>query len=49
MNHIKYVDIVLGCSYGDEGKGKVVHSLLSTFPYDLCVRFNGAGNTGHTM
>lgn len=49
MNHIQYADIVLGCSYGDEGKGKVVHSLLSTFPYDLCVRFNGSGNAGHTI
>jgi adenylosuccinate synthase len=49
MNHIQYVDIVLGCSYGDEGKGKVVHSLLTTFPYDLCVRFNGSGNAGHTI
>jgi adenylosuccinate synthase len=49
MNHIQYVDVVLGCSYGDEGKGKVVHSLLTTFPYDLCVRFNGSGNAGHTI
>jgi adenylosuccinate synthase len=49
MNHIQYVDVVLGCSYGDEGKGKVVHSLLSTYPYDLCVRFNGSGNAGHTI
>jgi adenylosuccinate synthase len=49
MNHIQYVDIVLGCSYGDEGKGKVVNSLLTTFPYDICVRFNGSGNAGHTI
>ncbi len=49
MNHIQYVDIVLGCSYGDEGKGKVVHSLLTSYPYDLCVRFNGSGNAGHTI
>lgn len=49
MNHIQHVDIVLGCSFGDEGKGKVIYSLLNTFPYDLCVRFNGSGNAGHTI
>lgn len=44
-----FTDIVLGCSFGDEGKGKVVHSLLKTHKYDLCVRFNGSGNAGHTI
>lgn len=43
------VDIVLGCSYGDEGKGKVVFDLLCKNQYDLCVRFNGSGNAGHTI
>ena len=42
------VDIVLGCSFGDEGKGKVVFDLLNN-NYDLCVRFNGSGNAGHTI
>jgi adenylosuccinate synthase len=42
------VDIVLGCSFGDEGKGKVVFDLLKN-NYDLCVRFNGSGNAGHTI
>lgn len=46
---IKNIDVVLGCSYGDEGKGKVVHDLLSKHNYDLCVRFNGSGNAGHTI
>lgn len=46
---IKHIDVVLGCSYGDEGKGKVVHDLLSKHNYDLCVRFNGSGNAGHTI
>lgn len=46
---IKFVDVVLGCSYGDEGKGKVVHDLLTKNNYDLCVRFNGSGNAGHTI
>lgn len=46
---IDRTDIVLGCSYGDEGKGKVVYDLLKTNKYDLCVRFNGSGNAGHTI
>ena len=43
------IDIVLGCSFGDEGKGKVVYSLLNSNNYNLCVRFNGSGNAGHTI
>lgn len=43
------VDIVLGCSFGDEGKGKVVFDLIQKNHYDLCVRFNGSGNAGHTI
>jgi adenylosuccinate synthase len=46
---IKNTDIVLGCSFGDEGKGKVVYDLLKKGSYDLCVRFNGSGNAGHTI
>ncbi len=46
---IESTDIVLGCSFGDEGKGKVVHCLLKKSKYDLCVRFNGSGNAGHTI
>lgn len=46
---IEYIDIVLGCSYGDEGKGKVTYHLLNTENYDLCIRFNGSGNAGHTI
>jgi len=46
---IERTDIVLGCSYGDEGKGKVVYDLLKKNKYDLCVRFNGSGNAGHTI
>jgi len=44
-----FFDIVLGCSFGDEGKGKVVYDLLSQTKYDLCVRFNGGSNAGHTV
>lgn len=43
------IDIVLGCTYGDEGKGKVVHSLMESNKYDLSVRFNGSCNAGHTV
>ena len=48
MDIVDIVDIVLGCSFGDEGKGKVVFDLLKN-NYDLCVRFNGSGNAGHTI
>lgn len=43
------VDVVLGCSFGDEGKGKVVYDLCKKDGYNLCVRFNGSGNAGHTI
>ena len=46
---IEKTDIVLGCSFGDEGKGKVVYDLLKKNRYNLCVRFNGSGNAGHTI
>jgi len=46
---MEYFDIVLGCSFGDEGKGKVVYDLLTNNSYDLCVRFNGSSNAGHTV
>jgi adenylosuccinate synthase len=42
-------DIIVGCSFGDEGKGKVVYNLLKTGSYNLCARFNGSGNAGHTI
>ncbi len=46
---IQIIDIVLGCSFGDEGKGKVVYDLLLKNYYNLCIRFNGSGNAGHTI
>lgn len=43
-------DIVIGLQYGDEGKGKIVHSLAKTpNTYEYCVRFNGGANAGHTI
>jgi adenylosuccinate synthase len=43
------VDVVLGLSYGDEGKGKICHSLLEKNKYTHVVRFNGGSNAGHTI
>lgn len=41
------VTVVVGTQWGDEGKGKLV-DLLSTNS-DLCMRFQGGGNAGHTV
>lgn len=38
---------VLGAQWGDEAKGKVVHFLSRQA--DVCVRFNGGPNAGHTV
>jgi adenylosuccinate synthase len=39
--------IVLGCGYGDEGKGLTVHNLCN--PDSLVVRFSGGQQAGHTV
>src|SRR2546428_7655971 len=39
--------VVLGCQFGDEGKGKVIDYLAESA--DLVVRFHGGGNAGHTV
>jgi len=38
---------VLGAQWGDESKGKLAHLLSKEA--DLCVRFNGGTNAGHTV
>lgn len=38
---------IVGCQFGDEGKGKIIDYLSSS--YDLSVRFNGGENAGHTV
>ncbi|MEM3318082.1 MAG: adenylosuccinate synthase, partial [Thermoplasmatales archaeon] len=38
---------VVGCQFGDEGKGKVIDFLSEN--YDITVRFNGGENAGHTV
>lgn len=41
------VDVVLGCFYGDEGKGKVIDYLGSNA--DVAIRATGGNNAGHTI
>jgi adenylosuccinate synthase len=48
MTNIK-IDLVVGLSHGDEGKGKVCHALLGKGMYTHCLRFGGGGNAGHTI
>ncbi len=53
-------DVIVGLQFGDEGKGKVIYSLLTdgdgdgndndtNKKYTHCVRFNGGPNAGHTI
>lgn len=44
-----HVDAVIGLQYGDEGKGKIVQAMLTHEDYDVCARFNGGPNAGHTL
>ena len=41
------VDVVLGCFYGDEGKGKIIDYLSQKA--DISVRCTGGNNAGHTI
>lgn len=41
--------VVLGANYGDEGKGLVTDWLCDQLGTDLCVRFNGGAQAGHTV
>jgi adenylosuccinate synthase len=41
------IDVVLGLSFGDEGKGKIVDYLSKD--YDGVAKFNGGDNAGHTI
>ncbi|MFA5504599.1 MAG: adenylosuccinate synthase [Vulcanimicrobiota bacterium] len=41
--------LVVGAQYGDEGKGKIVDSLLEDGSFDCVVRYNGGNNAGHTI
>lgn len=39
--------VILGSQWGDEGKGKLVDILAKD--YDVCARFNGGSNAGHSV
>lgn len=39
--------VVVGCQWGDEGKGKIIDLLAEN--YDYIVRYNGGNNAGHTI
>ena len=41
------VDVVIGCFYGEEGKGKVIDYLAGNA--DVAVRATGGDNAGHTI
>ena len=41
------VDVLIGASFGDEGKGKVVDIISKE--YDIVARYNGGNNAGHTV
>lgn len=41
------ITVVLGAQWGDEGKGKLVDVLAQDS--DICARFNGGANAGHTL
>ena len=41
------VNVVLGCFYGDEGKGRTTDYLAQTC--EVAVRASGGNNAGHTI
>lgn len=41
--------VVVGLQFGDEGKGKVVQHYIQNQKFDVCARFNGGPNAGHTI
>jgi adenylosuccinate synthase len=43
------VHVLLGCQWGDEGKGKAVDHFSSTGNYRWVARFQGGNNAGHTI
>lgn len=43
------ISIVLGCGFGDEGKGNVTNWLSKNRDEPLVVRFNGGHQAGHTV
>ena len=46
---VNSVDAIVGLQYGDEGKGKITAAVIDNCNYDLCARFNGGPNAGHSI
>ena len=46
-NPVLSVTAVVGCHWGDEGKGKLIDYLAATA--DMVVRYNGGANAGHSI
>ena len=43
------VDAIVGLQYGDEGKGKITAGLINANKHQVCIRYNGGPNAGHTI
>lgn len=46
---LEFVDICVGLSWGDEGKGKIVSQLSKNKEYNFVCRWSGGNNAGHTI
>jgi adenylosuccinate synthase len=42
-------DVVTDLLWGDNGKGKITHSLMKNNKYDYCLKLAGSANAGHTI
>ncbi|KAL8467486.1 hypothetical protein ACS0TY_030938 [Phlomoides rotata] len=49
INSLSQVSGVLGCQWGDEGKGKLVDILANSDYFDVVARCQGGANAGHTI
>jgi len=43
------IDIIFGLQWGDEGKGKCCAALIKSNNYQVCARWAGGNNAGHTV
>ena len=41
------ITVLMGCQWGDEGKGKIIDFLAKDYQY--IARFSGGNNAGHTL
>lgn len=46
---MKFVPVVIGAGYGDEGKGIITSYITKTLNADMVCRFNGGAQAGHTV